>query len=115
MARKPKIEVEIPPIPAEPRIWAYDKAVMLCEKCVDVDMPIAFDHPTLIRAAGKIRSMTPLGRDNRHNLPDFDIEVEGRTGARIKIKMLGNHGQIYHSFSEADEDVAKHTKARGQE
>ena len=78
-------------------------------------MPVAFDHPTYLRAAGSIRTMQPLGRDNRHDLPDFKIEVEGRTGKRMTIYMLEHHGQIYHTFSEADEDVLKYRKARGLE
>lgn len=110
MGKKPKPDsITIPPIEVEPRNCAYDKAV----REGGAGMVIAFDHPTLLRAAGSISSMKSLGRDNRHDLPDFEIEVLGRTGARLTIKMLEHHGQIYHTYSEADEDVSKYRTARG--
>ncbi len=90
----------------------YHRAVALAKQTDDVDMPIAFNHPTQIRAAGSIRKMVPLGKDCR-GIEDFDITVQSRRGATMQIKLLEAHGQIYHSFTEADEDVAKYKQARG--
>lgn len=112
MAKKEEPEKPIPPIPAEPRIWAYDQAVERAEKGKPIDKVIAFDHEEFGRSSGDIAEMIPLGRDNKHDLPDFDILVRGRTGKTARIKMLEHHGQIYHTYSEADEDVVRYRKAR---
>jgi 5,10-methylene-tetrahydrofolate dehydrogenase/methenyl tetrahydrofolate cyclohydrolase len=113
MARKYKATKPLEPIDVELPVNPYLKAVAAAKAGKDVDMPCAFNHPILTRAAGTIKSMVPLGSDNVQELPDYDIEVVGRSGKTISVKLLANHVQIYHSFTEADEDVTKYNKMRG--
>lgn len=104
--------IPLEPVDIELPICAYRKAVKASQDGGIVDMPCAFNHPILTRAAGTIKTMVPLGSDNIQRIPDFDVEVVGRSGKTASIKLLSNHVQIYHSFSEADEDVRKYKKAR---
>lgn len=110
---KKKLNIEIPPIPMEPRVTAYDRAVLRTAAGLSVDMPVAFDHPTLLRASGTITGSLAIGVDPYHKLPDFELEVTGRSGKVINVKMLDHHCQIYHTFSEADADVENYRLARG--
>jgi hypothetical protein len=116
MARKrkePKPEKlwDCPPVDHIPAVSPYLRAIKRAETCADVDMPCAFNHPTLIRAAGSIRSMASLGTDAR-GLPDYLITIQGRTGAKLEVNMLAAHVQIYNDFTEADNDVSLYKKCR---
>lgn len=113
MARKHKATKPLEPIDVELPVNPYLKAVEAAKAGRDVDMPCAFNHPILTRAAGTIKTMVPLGSDNPQKLPDYAIEVVGRSGKTASIKVLANHVQIYHSFTEADEDVTKYKQMRG--
>lgn len=104
--------MELEPVELPMSVNPYHRAVELSKRTDDVDMPIAFNHPTQIRAAGSIRKMVGIGLDSR-GIPDYDITVQSRRGATMQIKLLEAHGQIHHSFSEADEDVAKYKQMRG--
>ena len=114
MPKAPKATQPLDPVQIEAPIWAYDKAVKRAKAGEPINMPCAFDHEEHLRAAGTIVSMKILGADNRQKLEDFELQVKGRvSGSVVTVKLLAHHVQIYHSFSEADEDVEHYRKARG--
>lgn len=112
MAKAPKATMPLEPIDSELPKNPYRTALERLGRGDLIDMPMAFDHPDLARASGSIISMKSLGKDD-HDLEDFEIVVEGRTGKRLTVKLLEHHVMIYHTFSESDEDVAIYRKARG--
>jgi len=112
VARKYKATKELEPVDIDPPVSAYLTAIKLAAMSDNVDMPVAFNHPILTRAAGSIRKMVPLGSENVQGIPDYDVTVQGRTGQIIQVKMLANHCQIYHSFTEADLDVTNYKRMR---
>jgi hypothetical protein len=112
VARKHKATKELEPVDIQLPVSAYLTAVKLATMSDNVDMPVAFDHPTMHRAAGSIRKMVALGADNAQCIPDYDITVQGRRGQIIHLKMLAHHCQIFHSFTEADQSVTKYKRAR---
>lgn len=104
--------MSLEPIPDELPMDPYAVALKRLKAGRPIELPCAFNHPEHLRAAGTIKIMRSLGKDFR-GLPDFELTVQGRSGKTIEIKMLEHHVQIYHSFADADVDVAQYRKARG--
>lgn len=104
-----KAKLPLEPVPINRTEFAYDRAVRRAKEGEPVNMPVSFNHPEHGRVAGTIRSMRLLPCCATSGLPDFLMTVEGRSGTSCEVTMLGSYAQVYHTFTEADENVAKYT------
>lgn len=103
-----KADKPLEPVPIERAECAHDRAVRLAKEGRDIHLPVAFDHPKHGRAAGTLLRMRLLPYCAHTGLPDFVMTVEGRSGASIEVEMLASYAIIFHTFAEADANVAKY-------
>ena len=104
-----KAELPLEPVPTNRPECAHDRAFRLAKEGRDIHLPVSFDHPKHGRAAGTLLRMRLLPYCTRTGLPDGIMTVEGRSGASIEVEMLASYAIIYHTFEEADANVAKYT------
>lgn len=64
---------------------------------------VAFDDPYILkrRLVGTIKRATPLPPTKRGNIPDMQIEVEGRTGKVVVVSYVESHADTFDTWAEA--------------